>query len=105
MAAHLRLATKSVAFFAIWVGALMWLCPTPSLAVQPSSKSSHRGAPLPPTTAEADKLRRKQSLDSEKRKLRLENAERELKAAENRLRSRMPSGFSEKPSARDNAAF
>jgi hypothetical protein len=105
MTAHYRLTTASVAFFTFCVCVLMWLCPAPSLAEQRSSTSSHRGPPLPPTTAEVDKQRRKQELESEKRKLRLEQAKRELKAAENRLRPRMPSGFSENPGARDNSAF
>jgi hypothetical protein len=103
MTARTQPVTTSVSLFAIL--ACVWLSPASSLAVQRSSKSSHRGPPLPPTPAEADKQQRKQSLDSEKRKQRLEKAERELKAAENRLRSRMPSGFSENSGARDNPAF
>ena len=105
MTAHPRLTIISVAFFTIWIGILISLCAAPILAEQRSSKSSHRGPPPPPSTAEADKQQRKQSLDAEKRKLRLEQAKRELSAAENRLRLRTPSGISENPGPRDNAAF
>jgi hypothetical protein len=105
MSTNSQLATTPVAFLTIWVCVLTWLTPAPSLAVQRSSKSSHRGPALSPTTTEVDKQRRKEALDSEKRRQRMEKAERELKAAENRLRSRIPSGFSEKPGVPDSSAF
>jgi len=82
----------------------MWLYPAPSLAVQRNSKATHRGPPLPAKSDPGE--RRKQSIaDLEQRKQRLEKVERDMKATEDRLRSRMPADLSKMAGLRDTAAF
>ena len=106
MTAHSQPVPTFVALVTFWVCGLMGLSPASSLAVQPSSKSSHRGPPLPAKADAVETQIQKQIIaDRARHKQLLEKADREIRAAENRIRSGMSPELSKLSGLQDNGSF